>query len=813
MVWLLIEKYISNSVRIFLFILFFSVYSSLYSQNKGAFVGIVQDVISGEPIIGAHLKAFQESNLGGVSTVTGEFAIECPVGTHRFIISSLGYITDTITILVDKDIITKRVVMLRQENSILDEVQITAGKFDTNIEELTYSLVVIKPDLIENKNTRSIETVLDQTPGLNILDGEPQIRGGSGFTFGVGSKVAILVDDMPLLSGDAGRPEWGFVPVENIEQIEVVKGAASVLSGASALSGAIHIRTANPTSKPKTKINLYSGFYSAPSDTSMKWWSDYPYITGMNFFHARKIKQLDFTVGGILNFDHGYIGAPQTSFDAVDTITNFDDKAMRSEKARMNVNLRYHPKNIENLTFGVNVNAMYHNTNLPLAWLDDTSGIYRAYPGGVILQRQLIYNIDPYVNYFTKKGMKHSLKLRNLVTDNEMSSNQSNWSSVFFGDYQMKHNFKKFRGLQLVSGLSASQARSVAQLYEASGMPENRLNNVSAYAQSDMKIKENLSFSLGYRLEYYQLNNLQADWATIMRGGLNYRITEGTHFRASYGQGYRYPTIAERFIKTTVGTFGVFDNPDLQPETSWNMEVALFQGYKLGRLQGFLDIALFEQHNENTIEYLFGFWDSTYTFALAGFKFLNTGRSKVKGVDISTSGVYKIDKKTKLTYVIGYNYILPTTVDPNKIFARDYRPGGSGEFSYNSTSIDSSQLILKYRFLHTFKSDIDFVWKEKISLGTSIRFFSRIVNLDRAIIDFEEATLNSGGSTQAILYSAFFANKNNGNWIADVRMGFQVNEHQKLSLVINNLFNRTYSLRPLKIEPLRTVMLQYSLTF
>jgi len=71
---------------------------------------------------------------------------------------------------------------------------------------------VLKPRLIENKNTRSIETVLDLTPGLNIMDNEPQIRGGSGFTFGVGSKVAVLIDDMPMISGDAGRPYWGFYP-------------------------------------------------------------------------------------------------------------------------------------------------------------------------------------------------------------------------------------------------------------------------------------------------------------------------------------------------------------------------------------------------------------------------------------------------------------------------------------------------------------------------------------------------------------------------------------------------------------------------
>ena len=145
---------------------------------------------------------------------------------------------------------------LKDPVQLVEQVKVLVGKFDKPIEEQTVTMLVLKPELIENKNTRSIETALDQTPGLNILDGEPQIRGGSGFTFGVGSKVAVIVDDMPMLSGDAGRPEWGFIPVENISQVEVTKGASSVLSGSSALSGSIHIRTAYPKAKPLTKVHL-----------------------------------------------------------------------------------------------------------------------------------------------------------------------------------------------------------------------------------------------------------------------------------------------------------------------------------------------------------------------------------------------------------------------------------------------------------------------------------------------------------------------------------------------------------------------------
>jgi outer membrane cobalamin receptor len=98
------------------------------------------------------------------------------------------------------------------------------------------------------------------------MDEEPQISSGSGYSFGVGSRVAILIDDLPVMSGDIGKVEWSFIPMENIEQIEVIKGASSVLYGSSALSGAINVRTSYPKDKPLTKVVTYTGFHSAILD-------------------------------------------------------------------------------------------------------------------------------------------------------------------------------------------------------------------------------------------------------------------------------------------------------------------------------------------------------------------------------------------------------------------------------------------------------------------------------------------------------------------------------------------------------------------
>lgn len=66
-----------------------------------------------------------------------------------------------------------------------------------------------------------------------------------------GARSQILVDGMSTLNPKTGEINWNTVPLENIEQIEVIKGASSVLYGSSALNGIINIRTARPGLTPK----------------------------------------------------------------------------------------------------------------------------------------------------------------------------------------------------------------------------------------------------------------------------------------------------------------------------------------------------------------------------------------------------------------------------------------------------------------------------------------------------------------------------------------------------------------------------------
>ncbi|HLW38877.1 MAG TPA: TonB-dependent receptor, partial [Brumimicrobium sp.] len=740
--------------------------------------------------------------------------LEIPEGNAILIFRYSGMNTDTVQIHVTANEVKQVDFQMFSMVTEFEGVEVRVGKFDRPLEEQTVSMEIIRADYIENKNTRSIETALDQTPGLNILDGEPQIRGGSGFTFGVGSKVAVIVDDMPLLSGDAGRPEWSFIPVENIHQIEIIKGASSVLSGSSALSGSIHIRTAYPTSEPLTKVNLYSGLYMKPSVEGATWWNDAPIIAGANFLHSRKLGNWDIVVGGNLNYDHGYMGPPvqDSLIEALypDTISNFSEKDMVSKRARVNFNIRHRSKKMKGLSYGVNGNFMIADAPLVFAWLNDSTGLYRGYPGAVFLQNQLIFNVDPFVNFITATEGKHFLRTRVMHADNKMTANQDSKSTTYYADYMFQKEIAKLKGVDFIAGITGKYTSSFAEMYVGSGTPDNDLLNISGYTQLEKKVLNLINLSVGGRLEYFQLNDTITELKPIFRAGASINVFKETYFRASYGQGYRFPTITERFIRTGVGNFGVFANPELKSESSWNAEVGIKQGLKLGRIYGYFDVAAYWQEYENTIEYLFGLWGDSF-ISLSdtwGFKFINTGRSRVLGIDLSFSGKAKLSEKAEMTFMLGYNYILPKTLDPDYVYAVD-TVLTQKEYSYNSTSLDPSQGILKYRFLHNIKADVEVDMFNSIALGISVKYFSKMENMDGVIEEFEEAT--QGPFIQSIRYMDYFKENQKGVWILDARLSYALNEKHKIAVIATNFLNNSYSLRPLKIEQPATLMLQYTL--
>ncbi len=777
-------------------------------QNAALIQGSVFQKDKREKITGANIVCPAQIEILTTSDENGNFTLPLKAGEYLLVCSFIGMHNDTLKISIHNGDTLRQNFYLHPKEEMLEAVVISASKFEQKLSELTVSMEVIKPALIESRNTTNIIQVLDQVPGLNILDGEPQIRSGSGFSFGVGSRVAVLVDGMPVLIGDQGRPEWSFLPIENVEQIEVIKGASSVLYGSSSLSGVINVRTTYPKEKPLTKVESYYGQYSAPSVADAKWWSGAAPLYGFSFLHSERLtknENIDFVIGGRGLQDHHYIGPPQKVKNLnIPVDTTLTDRDVATRLGRLNFGFRFRPKKIKGLSYGINGNFMLSHDNFSLVWLNDSSGIYRALPGTMTISDTKMYYIDPFIAYFSPGGFKQTLNLRYFHHLADNNNDQSNASNVYYGEYQVHKEFQSLGALHLTGGLIMNNIRANSELYTYSGSNTNSLNNYASFLQADKKFGNSVNLSAGCRVEYFTLNDSEKVIQPIVRGGVSWALTEGTFLRASYGQGYRYPSITEKFIFTSAGGLFVFPNPELKPETSQNLEAGIKQGFKLGKFYGYLDLAAFWQQYNNTIEYTYARWlpDS------AGFKFVNTGTSLVHGYEISLAGGGKIFKDVSLNLLLGYTYSLPQSEAPNEVYGVD-NPGPGftpTQLSYSSTSTDTTNRILKYRFLHSAKGDMEITWKS-ISFGMSVRIFSFMENIDKLFYDLDvPAILPSGIRNYREVHSGTTT-------IFDARIRKHFTKVFSLAILSTNLSNLSYSLRPLKIEAPRTVSIQLSAEF
>ena len=205
-------------------------------------------------------------------------------------------------------------------------------------------------------------------------------------------------------------------------------------------------------------------------------------------------------------------------------------------------------------------------------------------------------------------------------------------------------------------------------------------NNTAGFLQADKKAGR-FTFSAGMRVEYYKIDSTQTkeynrlfkdtlNFKPVMRFGTTFEAAKYTFLRASYGEGYRFPTIAERYVRTAVGGLNIFPNPSVNAESGWSAEVGVKQGIQIGNFKGYLDLAGFVTGYTNMMEFTFGFyepngkpWDfdnppGVLTLDNFGAQSKNVENALIKGGEISLMGTGEIGP-INITTLIGYTYIDP----------------------------------------------------------------------------------------------------------------------------------------------------------
>ncbi len=927
------QNYFRQTVTIF----FVALLCPLFAQKKASTMtevsGIVTDFQTREPLIGVTIYDVNNPTVGTVTDIDGRYSIT--LDTKKAVQLSFSYVGyDTETYLVTS-VLTKLDVPLLPHNEKLDEVVVTAGRFEQRKTDVTVSMEVIKPEMLRSQAPTDLSATLQTLPGVEIIDKQPSIRGGGGWTYSVGSRCQVLMDEMTILNPKTGEINWNNVPLENVAQVEVIKGASSVLYGSSALNGVINVRTQRPGLKPETKVSGYVGIYDNYKNYKYTG-ARLPLYYGAEASHSRRIG----------------------NFDVSAAISGFKDEGYRqqsfNDRVRLGGNMTYHVPMPEGkyMTVGANMNYVANRYGDFFIWRSPKDPLHPS-PLTNMGRKEHNFNIDPFLNYDdTDKGISHKLRTRFYVTSdnlttpsermstedlakwgvtsfdmnkagsliekigngstildafvsiygtelipilNDLSRSPLNYTNLInhgidlvqkgFGytgtvaelqdaaayamslvadnnptrpemtyngyvDYQFSKSWKS--GVRLTTGINWSHITNTANITGT-----HQTDNLAAYLQYDHRIVNRLSLSAGVRFEYYRMDNdfkeanIQiGNWLCpvrpVVRAGLNWEIYKAGFLRASFGQGYRNPSITEKFARKDIGGVGVYPNHNVKPERGYNAELGYMQLYKFGPITGMLDVAGFYTEYRDMIEYQFGlFRNSDFTMINSiddvidegikmidniqqtkslnnagigiGAQFVNVGHARIYGAEISTNGKVDINKDMNLMYTIGYTFTEPEDLDNKKRIEEEKTY--TDPLQMKNKSNDSK--YLKYRNKHSFKATIDYNYKW-LSLGVNMMYRSKMLAVDYLMVDEREkaepdlmdyARKFIFGYEDGVSLHDYWMDHNKGTFTMDLRATVRFKEYAEVQFLVNNLLNTEYSFRPMALAAPRTFVCRLNLKF
>jgi iron complex outermembrane receptor protein len=639
---------------------------------------------------------------------------------------------------------------METETHEIDQIVVSADRTEQKVAELTVSLDIIKSDFLSQSHVTDPQEVINKTPGIEVLDGQASIRGGSGFSYGAGSRVLALIDGLPMISADAGNIKWQFLPLENLSQVEIIKGASSVLYGSSALNGVINFRTADATNVPSIQFFTEAGFYGKPQNRNWIWSGTPTKFSSASFSLLQKFGKTDLGLSFGLFVDEGY------------------RKLNEELLERFNLKIKHFSSKVEGLSYGLSISTGLNVKRDFVLWENADSGALKQSPSTAVEFHGTFLAVDPFISFKKSDRYRHDFRMRVQSSVNRLPDSEKNNSDALsvYSEYQLWYHLSDF--LNITGGLSENYSTVKSNFFG-----DHNALNLACFAQAEAKLFDRLKAVVGVRAESYSLDRLHEKIVPIFRAGINWQTAEYTFVRASFGQGYCYPAIAEKYASTTMGSIRIIPNPDITPESGWSTEAGIKQGLMFGKISGEADLSFFFLQNKDMIEFQFG----NYPEGL-GFRATNVEQSRVYGSELEFSLARSFGEfKTQLSG--GYTFIYP--------------------IEFNNLTNKNTDIYLKYRRKHSGVLSVKTTWR-KIDFGLNLYAKSKILNIDKVFI------------VEPILvgFDKYWQGHNTGYAMLDANLGYKLSEKITISLTVKNLTNTEYMGRPGDIQPQRNFSLRLS---
>lgn len=254
--------------RNWIFTAFFTLFFSLNSfGQKYVFHGIVRDSVNNTALEGAVAVAVspgtaEKAYPAGISDIRGRFELSLPAGRYLLVIKMLGYTPVSREINLSSNL--QQEFLMSPQHVNLGEVEVTSLIVNRQVKKLPAPVVVVESSGYKKLSALTLSNVLATEPGITMgNDGvwstNINIRGLNE------SRLVTLIDGNRVETATDLTASLSMTDVNDVDRVEVVKGAMSSLYGTGAMGGIVNIITKDGhfSEKPYLSGNVLSGFSSA----------------------------------------------------------------------------------------------------------------------------------------------------------------------------------------------------------------------------------------------------------------------------------------------------------------------------------------------------------------------------------------------------------------------------------------------------------------------------------------------------------------------------------------------------------------------
>lgn len=489
----------------------------------------------------------------------------------------------------------------------IDEVVVTGARHETDVRHLSQTVSVVGRAQIEHSLQPSLLPVLtEQVPGLFVTSrgvmgygvsngaaGSISLRGLSGGT----ARLMVLIDGHPQYAGIFGHPIADAYQSFLAERVEVLRGPASVLYGSNAMGGVINIVT-RKMQEDGLNTHLHAGYGSYNTlETEL----------------TNRVRKGRFSsvVSGSYNRTDGHR----------------DD--MGFEQYGGYAKLGYEITDHWNVRGDVNVthfNASYPGpVSAPL--LDGDQRITRGMTSFALENRyektsgglSFFYNWgDHWINDGYTPSAGESPQDARFNSHDYMTGISLYQSTQFFTGNRITLGFDWFR----YGGRAWNEYVSGEKVGTTSDLVDKEEDELAGYIDFRQDFCTWLTFNAGLRVDHH--SRVGTEW--VPQAGLAFHLPQAMELKASVSKGFRYPILREMYMFPP-------QNPDLQPESMWNYELAFSQRLMEGQL--YYGVNLFYINAKNLIQTL----PNPH-----GSGMLNQNTGKIENTGVELQAAYRINR-------------------------------------------------------------------------------------------------------------------------------------------------------------------------